>query len=345
MKLGTAGALAVVTLALTLAVPPSGLGAQTFEGRVVAHGSDAPIQGALVELLGSRLVTITDADGAFVFRRVGLAADSIRISRLGYETRTAWIDVEALDGPTFRLARAPIVLEGITADMTMETRLRWIEERLDERVGEWPGVARVADRDDLRPFDEDWSGNNWEFLHNGPLGVSWNGDAPASRPSVPAREVRAIGGFESGIWGPEQGYGISSSTADLTWVDGYGAVTLEWWLDDQRVVRQSVLSTPNESLCRMEVYVPERFVEDIQPAPQLRAYTCSFLGRVAAGEDEICPILQQAGLFIDPNAQAGILPIVRFSAVRPLGAIDPIRLQGAGDYSGSSPGIDSRACR
>jgi hypothetical protein len=345
MKLGTVGMLAA-TIMIPLAsggATASGLAAQEFEGRVVAAGNGAPLSGALVELIGSRLVTLTDADGAFSFRRIGLEFDSLRISRLGWETRTAWVEIDALDAPTFRLRRAPIILEGITADMTMETRLAWIEERLDQRVGEWPGVARVADREDLRPFDEDWEGNHWEFLHNGPLGVKWNGDMPASRPAV--RQARTIGGFESGIWGPEVGYGIQSSPRDLTWVDGYGVITLEWWLDDQRTLRDAVLRTPNESLCRVEIYIPERYVEDIQPAPQLRAYTCSFLGRVAIGADEICPVLQQAGLFIGPSAQAGITPIIRFTAARPRGAIDPIRLEGAGEYSDGSPGIDSRACR
>lgn len=51
---------------------PEGAVARDFSGRVVAAGFDAPMSGARVVVIGSRVVTFTGSDGRFEFAPVDL---------------------------------------------------------------------------------------------------------------------------------------------------------------------------------------------------------------------------------------------------------------------------------
>jgi len=341
----------LVLLAIATAIPTGpALHAQDLEGRVVAAGYDTPLGGALVELVESRLVTMTDGEGGFAFRSVDLDVDSLRITRYGYETLTVWVEIDEADGSTFGLERAPVQLAGITTEVGFEERLSWIEERLDERVGEWPGVAKVAGREDIRPYDEEWHSDRWKFLHSGPLRVKWNGEFATGRTTWRLARTQSRLRGESAIWGLEDGFGIQPTTngarGGTTWIDGYGAVSPQWWIDDRRLTREMFLRTPNEALCRVEVYTPQRYVEDPQPSPQVRGYTCSFLARVALGEAEICPVYQSGGLFMGGDGGATAQPVTRFVAARPPGMLEPIRLQRPGEEdTAGGYGNEPRACR
>ena len=65
-------------------------------------------------------------------------------------THTApWHLIEANDK---RFARVRVLEEVCAA---LEKRLAALESHLDQRIGEWPGTARVVGAEDIRPFDDD----------------------------------------------------------------------------------------------------------------------------------------------------------------------------------------------
>ena len=310
-----AAVLALVLCHLT----PSAVAAQEFEGRVVEAGDETPIAGAVVELLSVHRVTVTDTDGRFAFDAIGSAADSVRVSRFGYASRVVWVEFGAAGESVLALDRDPVELEGVTTALDFGERLSILEDRLDERVGEWPGYARVAGPGDLRSFDAEWEGDPWKFLHYGPLRVTWEWNADPTR-------------FE-----------------DQVFVTGYGTVKPEVWIDDRQVWLQVLVETPNESLCRVETYMPKVrpwFLgpRDPEPPPQIRAYTCSFMARVATGEVEVCPVLQWGRLISGPEAGGPLPEVSRRAAVRPPGSVTPIDLGPDLDLSTTATGVGSGAC-
>ncbi len=305
-----------VACVAALAGSPPAVSAQAFEGRVVAAGYGTPIVAATVELLDAGLVTLTDDEGRFEFLRIASSSDSVRITRLGYATTTVHVVFGDVDEPTFELERRPIELEGISTELDFAGRLAVLDERLDQRIGEWPGTARVVGADDIRPFDDEWEGNPWKALHYSPLGVRWAGDFS----------------------------GAGALATDRAWIDDFGYARPEVWIDDRQVWLQALIETPNESLCRLEVYAPKRYYEGVQPLAQLRAYTCAFLARVAEGHVEVCPVLQWGRLISGPDAGGGLARVDRRAAVRPPGSVTPIDLGPDLDLSVTATGVGSGAC-
>ena len=310
--------LALSSAAVIPALAPAPASAQAFEGRVVAAEYGTPIVAATVELLDAGLVTLTDDDGRFEFLRIAPSADSVRITRLGYATKTVRVVFGDVDAPTFELERQPVELEGVSTELDFAGRLAVLDDRLDQRIGEWPGTARVVGAEDLRPFDDEWEGNPWKALHYSPLRVRWAGSSGSI--ATPSGGGRA-------------------------WIDDYGYASPEVWIDDRQVWLRVLLQTPNESLCRIEVYAPKRFYLGVQPPAQLRAYTCAFLGRAALGMEEVCPVLQWGNLISGPNAGRGLARVDRRSAVRPPGSVTPIDLGPDLDLSAEAVGVGSGACR
>lgn len=288
--------------------------AQDFEGRVVDATNGAPIAGALVEIRGPRLVTLTDEEGRFSFPRIDVEVDSVVVSRFGYATMRIQVDFAAVGTPDWELVPDPVELEELTVQYGFEERYEVLDASLDARIGRWPGQARVAGRDDLRPFDEAWRRDPWEFLHHGPLKVSWH--------------------FNDSVADQE----------DPVYIRGYGRAVPEVYIDDRQVWLQLLIETPNEQLCRAEIYVPERFTLEIQPPSQIRAYTCSFLGRVAMGLEEICSRLQWGGLLSGPAGPPSLRASPSGRDRRPSGTPTPIDLGPGLDLSAATIGVGSGAC-
>jgi hypothetical protein len=122
------------------------------------------------------------------------------------------------------------------------------------------------------------------------------------------------------------------------------------WLDDRQVWLQRLLETPNESLCRVETYMPKvrpwwpGMPQAPEPTPQVRAYTCGFLTKVAEGLVEMCPVLQWDRLFSGPGAGGSGLVQNRRAAMRPATRITPIDLGPGLDLNANAAGVRSGAC-
>ncbi len=309
----------VPALLITLAVAQP-VSSQDFRGRVIDASTGQPISGVRVEVLGVSRVTVTGADGRFTMERLSSGTDSIRVSRYGYATLDAPVSLPLEEPVEIPLSPDPITLEGIGAVATFEESFAALEGLLDSRLARWPGRVTVADQVDLRPWDDEWEGDPYAFLHNGPLKVTWR-------------------------------YTKSGSGMGF-WIKGWRGGA-EIYIDERRWWNDILLEMPNESICRMEMYIPSepalfRRVKREPPA-QIRAYSCAFMARVAAGIEEICPNIQWGGLISGPEEEGDGAPALRAEDngrgdVRPTGSLTPISLGAGLDLGPNTIGVGSAAC-
>lgn len=233
----------------------SALEAQTYRGTVVAAESGEPIEGAI--LRGSRggYVDVTLDDGMFEFVIPSYHRPlEVVVSRTGYATETFFLDAPSRE-LVLELARAPIELEGVTADVSLERRLEELEDALDARYAPHRGVFRSADREMIRTFDEAHEGDPYAML-TGALDLYF--DFSAESDALRLRQGRRM--------------------------------QFEVFVDDARVSLLAMIGVPNDQICRAEMFHtvmvlgrdPYR-----EPTPQLRIYTCSFMARVASGHEEL----------------------------------------------------------
>ncbi len=127
---------------LLLAVAASTAAAQ-YPGELTGHIADAitgePVEGALVEVIGTSLSALSDGRGAFHIRGLEPGRLSVRFTRLGYESQVREIDLR--NGETTWLAvelgARPIVIDGVS-----------VEGRSDTTLDDAPGVIAI-DRDEI----------------------------------------------------------------------------------------------------------------------------------------------------------------------------------------------------
>ena len=120
-KLFAAGAAAL----LGLAGAASTAHAQgTVAGRVVATGTNEPLSGSRVMLVGTSLVTATGADGRYTLRNVPAGAVEVRVIRVGYQEQKKGVTVASGETATldFVMAQAVVQLSEIVTTATGQQR-------------------------------------------------------------------------------------------------------------------------------------------------------------------------------------------------------------------------------
>lgn len=149
--LRVAGPLLAAALAFLPAAP---LAAQAVRGRVVEQGSEYPVRGAFITMLGEdggrQGAALTDSLGNFFIRAPGAGRFTLRAHRIGHQTTiTPLLELE--EGQTLayliEAPIAPIVLEEISAaararcdlpqELGAETQLLWDEARKVIAVVAW----------------------------------------------------------------------------------------------------------------------------------------------------------------------------------------------------------------
>jgi len=84
----------------------------------------------------------------------------------------------------------------------------------------------------------------------------------------------------------------------------------------------------------------------VEPPPQIRAYTCSFMARVATGQQEMCPVLRWGGFLAGPGGGRQAFQSGAERAVaRPAIALPTMDLGPGLDLSARAIGVGSGACR
>ena len=87
--------LLAVALALALAPVPAFAQAGTVRGRVVEQGSNTPLQGVSVTVVGGNQTIVTNQEGRFTLSNVPAGARTLRASRIGYGSQSRSITVGA----------------------------------------------------------------------------------------------------------------------------------------------------------------------------------------------------------------------------------------------------------
>ena len=120
-KLFAAGAAALLCLASTAS---SAQAQGTVAGRVTDTGTNQPLAGSRVMLVGTSLVTVTSADGRYTLRNVPTGAQQVRVIRVGY--REAKQPVTVVSGQTatldFAMTAAAVQLSEIVTTATGQQR-------------------------------------------------------------------------------------------------------------------------------------------------------------------------------------------------------------------------------
>ena len=144
-------------LLLGLLLLPTAVQAQTFQGRVVEDGSDAPVPTALVSLLdeeGQQIgVSITDSAGAYRVEASEPGIFRLRAERIGFATfETPLLEAQNEDGAytiDLVLQTDPFELPGFTV---MTDRVT--DEEADREVRLMIGISPASLRYDPMGYDE-----------------------------------------------------------------------------------------------------------------------------------------------------------------------------------------------
>jgi len=152
---GRAALLMLSALVIGFGFPAHDASAQASGGRVRGRVTALPggqaLQGVRVQLVGTTLVTGTNADGRYAFTSVPTGAQTVRVSFIGFAPlqRTVTVTAGAEMVQDFALAVAPIQLQAITTTATGEQDKRTVgvaTTQIDaaKRVAEAP-IANMTD--------------------------------------------------------------------------------------------------------------------------------------------------------------------------------------------------------
>ena len=107
--------LSLLSALLLATAQPQADSLATLQGRVTDAGTAAPIAQAAVTIAGTRLGTLTDANGAFTLTRLPAGAATVVIGRIGYATQSRQLTLRAgiTDTLTVALRPASAALEAV----------------------------------------------------------------------------------------------------------------------------------------------------------------------------------------------------------------------------------------
>lgn len=110
-------------------------------GQVVDRSTGQPLAGAFVEVAGTHLETLTDAQGRFTFRKLRPGEHTVAVSLLGYADLEQKLTAAA-GQPEVALALEPdpVLLEGLTVNLNV----------LEQRRNRIAVASRAFDRTEIR---------------------------------------------------------------------------------------------------------------------------------------------------------------------------------------------------
>jgi TonB-linked SusC/RagA family outer membrane protein len=117
-------AVATVSLALLLATPLAAQQTGTVTGRVTEAGTERPISQAQINIVGTTLGAITNANGDYTVRAVPAGSHQLRILRVGYSERKLPVVVNGGQPTTQNVALSaiPVSLAPVVTTATGEQR-------------------------------------------------------------------------------------------------------------------------------------------------------------------------------------------------------------------------------
>ncbi len=168
-------------LALLMPVVISAQGA-TVTGTVTERGSNTPLEGAQVSIVGTRQGAATDKAGAFTIRGVAAGAVKVRAQYIGYEPveQVAQVGASGTVRVSFTLSRVAVTLSGVVVTATGEERRRSVGTAMATI-----DTAQIARSASLNPQD---------MLAGSTPGVTVlaNGGQPGSGGTIRLRGVNSV---------------------------------------------------------------------------------------------------------------------------------------------------------
>src|SRR5262245_35521662 len=121
---GRIGLRSALTAAALAGLPAIALAQQSITGRVTAQESGQPLGDARVYLVGTTLVTVTNADGRYTLRTTQSGALEVRVIRVGYTQMKKPVTVATGGSATvdFVMDQAAVQLSEIVTTATGEQR-------------------------------------------------------------------------------------------------------------------------------------------------------------------------------------------------------------------------------
>ena len=101
----------VLTAIIFIAMPA--ICQQILQGNIVDSSTNLPLEGATVTLLPSKISTVTNAAGNFIFKRNITSETSISVSEIGYADGNFSIN-EITKTASLKIAPRRIMLEDVT---------------------------------------------------------------------------------------------------------------------------------------------------------------------------------------------------------------------------------------
>src|SRR2546430_9374662 len=113
-----------MALAALLAVPAGAHAQQTITGRVTEAGSGRVIDQAQVNVVGTNVGALTNAEGRYTLRGIQAGTHQVRVLRVGYSESKQSVSVAAGQAATldFTLTSVAISLAPVVTTATGETR-------------------------------------------------------------------------------------------------------------------------------------------------------------------------------------------------------------------------------
>ncbi|HSU13171.1 SusC/RagA family TonB-linked outer membrane protein [Longimicrobium sp.] len=149
-RLATALGVAATVAALA-AQPAAAQQTGTVSGDVTASGSNEPLSGVAVNVAGTNLSVVTNAQGHYVLRGVPARAVTVRALRIGYVEQTRSVTVPAGGTATadFRLSVSAVQLAPVVTTATGEARRVTVGNSIGQvnaaRVTEERPIANISD--------------------------------------------------------------------------------------------------------------------------------------------------------------------------------------------------------
>lgn len=250
-------------LALTLPVP---IVAQEVQGSVRDRSTGTLLENVLVRVDSVGAVTLTDAEGWFILRRLRRGRYSVSFQMMGYDTVHVEVEVPAGEPLEILMPPRPIEVPGLEVTASSSPRrVLPVETEMDVRLARLPGDNWVVNPERIRLYDTIHAKDPYRLLHR-ELGVGWAFDMEALRHRIPGIGKRP-----------------------------------EVYIDDRRTWLINLVLMPTSLLCRVEMYAPPPYLMGDNVPFQLRAYTCLFMAEVLEGKRQMRRTINWGDLIAGPG--------------------------------------------
>src|ERR1700754_2093219 len=101
----------IVFIAITLLTIPA-ISQQTIQGNIVDSATNLPLEGATITLLPSKISTITNASGNFIFKKSITDKSLVSVSEIGYAEKIFSID-DITKNSSLKLSQKKILLQDV----------------------------------------------------------------------------------------------------------------------------------------------------------------------------------------------------------------------------------------